>query len=146
MSQQGCWRDILAVEELLLSGAGPACWLWDYLRRSGAAGYMLPLSGGADSSATATIVGNMCQMVVRAVQHGDKAVEAEARRWAQEMPGALAVAVDCLLLPDGGDHRQAASCGAQVYVRAQFAGILSSSGVQLGCEDDVVKAEACMSA
>eukprot|EP00891_Asterochloris_glomerata_P006489 jgi/Astpho2/6489/e_gw1.00096.52.1_t len=59
---------------------GPACWLWDYLRRSGAAGYMLPLSGGADSSATATIVGNMCQLVVRAVQQGDKAVEAEARR------------------------------------------------------------------
>ena len=24
---------------------GPACWLWDYLRRSGAAGYFLPLSG-----------------------------------------------------------------------------------------------------
>lgn len=29
---------------------GPACWLWDYLRRSGASGYFLPLSGGADSS------------------------------------------------------------------------------------------------
>jgi NAD+ synthase (glutamine-hydrolysing) len=24
---------------------GPACWLWDYLRRSGAAGFFLPLSG-----------------------------------------------------------------------------------------------------
>ena len=24
---------------------GPACWLWDYLRRSGAAGFLLPLSG-----------------------------------------------------------------------------------------------------
>lgn len=24
---------------------GPACWLWDYLRRSGASGYFLPLSG-----------------------------------------------------------------------------------------------------
>ncbi len=23
----------------------PACWLWDYLRRSGAAGFLLPLSG-----------------------------------------------------------------------------------------------------
>ena len=82
-------RDALAVEELLLFAVGPACWLWDYLRRSGAAGYMLPLSGGADSSATATIVGNMCQMVVRAVQQGDKAVEAEARRWAPGMPCAL---------------------------------------------------------
>ena len=82
-------HDMLAFEELLLSAVGPACWLWDYLRRSGAAGYMLPLSGGADSSATATIVGNMCQMVVRAVQQGDKAVEAEARRWAREMPNAV---------------------------------------------------------
>jgi hypothetical protein len=25
---------------------GPACWLWDYLRRSGQGGYFLPLSGG----------------------------------------------------------------------------------------------------
>lgn len=25
---------------------GPACWLWDYLRRSGQAGFFLPLSGG----------------------------------------------------------------------------------------------------
>ena len=31
-------------EEIAL---GPACWLWDYLRRSGAAGFFLPLSGGA---------------------------------------------------------------------------------------------------
>lgn len=25
---------------------GPACWLWDYLRRSGMSGFFLPLSGG----------------------------------------------------------------------------------------------------
>lgn len=25
---------------------GPACWLWDYLRRSSQAGFFLPLSGG----------------------------------------------------------------------------------------------------
>ena len=30
-------------EEIAL---GPACWLWDYIRRSGASGYFLPLSGG----------------------------------------------------------------------------------------------------
>jgi len=30
-------------EEIAL---GPAVWLWDYLRRSGASGYFLPLSGG----------------------------------------------------------------------------------------------------
>lgn len=45
-------------EEIAL---GPACWLWDYLRRSGASGFLLPLSGGADSSSTAAIVGSMCQ-------------------------------------------------------------------------------------
>jgi len=42
---------------------GPACWLWDYMRRSGATGFFLPLSGGADSAATAAIVGCMCEMV-----------------------------------------------------------------------------------
>ena len=65
--------------------AGPACWLWDYLRRSGASGYMLPLSGGADSSATAAIVGCMTQLVTKAVDAGDKLVEADARRCASDM-------------------------------------------------------------
>ena len=46
---------------------GPACWLWDYLRRSEAAGYFIPLSGGSDSGAVATIVGSMCQLVAKAV-------------------------------------------------------------------------------
>ena len=45
---------------------GPACWLWDYLRRSGASGFLLPLSGGADSSSVATIVGIMCRLAVEA--------------------------------------------------------------------------------
>lgn len=34
----------------------PPCWLWDYLRRSGASGYFLALSGGADSSCVAVMV------------------------------------------------------------------------------------------
>ena len=42
---------------------GPACWMWDYLRRSGATGFLLPLSGGADSSSVATIVSAMCHLV-----------------------------------------------------------------------------------
>jgi len=46
---------------------GPACWMWDYLRRSGGGGFFLPLSGGADSSSTAALVGSMCQLVVRAI-------------------------------------------------------------------------------
>ena len=45
---------------------GPACWLWDYLRRSGSAGFFLPLSGGADSSSVVAIVGVMCGLAVDA--------------------------------------------------------------------------------
>jgi len=44
---------------------GPACWLWDYLRRCKAAGFFLPLSGGIDSCATAIIVYSMCTLVVQ---------------------------------------------------------------------------------
>ena len=61
---------------------GPACWLWDYLRRSGAGGFLLPLSGGADSSSVAAIVGCMCQMVCEAIAAGDAAALADAVRWA----------------------------------------------------------------
>jgi NAD+ synthase (glutamine-hydrolysing) len=46
---------------------GPACWLWDYLRRSGMSGFFLPLSGGADSSSVSSIVGCMCQMLYGAL-------------------------------------------------------------------------------
>ena len=42
---------------------GPACWLWDYLRRSRTQGFLLPLSGGIDSCATAMIVHSMCRIV-----------------------------------------------------------------------------------
>ena len=52
-------------------GFGPACWLWDYLRRSGMNGFFLPLSGGADSGATAAIVCIMCQMLMAAIQQQD---------------------------------------------------------------------------
>lgn len=47
---------------------GPACWLWDYLRRSRGAGFLLPLSGGADSSSVAAIVGVMCGLAMDAVE------------------------------------------------------------------------------
>lgn len=60
---------------------GPACWLWDYLRRSGAAGFFLPLSGGADSSSVATIVGAMCAMVTKVMQSNpDGHVAQDCRR------------------------------------------------------------------
>jgi len=61
-------------------GLGPACWLWDYLRRSNQGGYFLPLSGGADSSSTAAIVGIMCKLVFEQVQSGNPTVIADARR------------------------------------------------------------------
>lgn len=42
-----------------------ACWLFDYIERSGAKGFILPLSGGADSAATACIVFRMCELIMR---------------------------------------------------------------------------------
>lgn len=47
---------------------GPACFLWDYLRRSQAKGFFLPLSGGADSASTLALIGWMCKMVYQALQ------------------------------------------------------------------------------
>ena len=59
---------------------GPACWLWDYLRRSGMSGFFIPLSGGADSASVAAQVGVMCQMVAAEAQAGNSQVIADARR------------------------------------------------------------------
>lgn len=55
-------------EEIAL---GPACFLWDYLRRSRQAGYFIPLSGGIDSCATSCIVFSMCKLVCADIQKGD---------------------------------------------------------------------------
>lgn len=63
---------------------GPACWLWDYVRRSGTHGFFLPLSGGADSGAVATQVGIMCQLVVTAVQANNAQVLADVQRIVQD--------------------------------------------------------------
>jgi NAD+ synthase (glutamine-hydrolysing) len=59
---------------------GPACWLWDYLRRSGMGGFFVPLSGGADSCSVVAQVGIMCQMVVAEARQGNEQVIADARR------------------------------------------------------------------
>lgn len=65
-------------EEIAL---GPACWLWDYLRRcGGAAGFFIPLSGGIDSCATASIVFSMCRLVVQAIYDGNEQVIKDTRR------------------------------------------------------------------
>ncbi|KAI9889188.1 MAG: glutamine-dependent NAD(+) synthetase [Vezdaea aestivalis] len=64
-------------EEIAL---GPACWLWDYLRRSGALGFFVPLSGGIDSCATSVIVFSMCRLVFQALKHENKVVIEDLKR------------------------------------------------------------------
>jgi NAD+ synthase (glutamine-hydrolysing) len=63
---------------------GPACWLWDYLRRSSINGFFLPLSGGLDSASTATITYSMCRLVVDEAKGGNKQVIKDLRRIAGE--------------------------------------------------------------
>ncbi|CCD23855.1 glutamine-dependent NAD(+) synthetase NDAI_0C01950 [Naumovozyma dairenensis CBS 421] len=73
-------RDIfyhIPEEEIAL---GPACWLWDYLRRCNGTGYFLPLSGGIDSCATAMIVHSMCRLVVKEVSEGNQQVIYDVRK------------------------------------------------------------------
>jgi NAD+ synthase (glutamine-hydrolysing) len=64
-------------EEIAL---GPACWLWDYLRRSKASGFFVPLSGGLDSCSVATIVYSMCRLVAEKAEQNDRQVLMDARR------------------------------------------------------------------
>ena len=59
---------------------GPALWLWDQLRRTGARGYFLPLSGGADSSSTAAIVASMAIFAQKSIDAGNKETLATVRR------------------------------------------------------------------
>uniref|UniRef100_A0A914BZR9 Glutamine-dependent NAD(+) synthetase n=1 Tax=Acrobeloides nanus TaxID=290746 RepID=A0A914BZR9_9BILA len=47
---------------------GPPAWLWNYLRRSKASGFFLPLSGGQDSTAVALMVRLMCEKVTQAIR------------------------------------------------------------------------------
>ena len=60
-----------------------ACYLWDYLRRSGAAGYLLPLSGGIDSCATAVLVFSMCRLVIKEMKAGNESVTEDVKRLAK---------------------------------------------------------------
>ena len=59
---------------------GPACWLWDYLRRSKLAGFLVPLSGGIDSCATAVIVYSMCRIVLQAIKCDNEQVISDVKR------------------------------------------------------------------
>ncbi|CAH0560685.1 unnamed protein product [Brassicogethes aeneus] len=71
------WVSLKPEEEIAL---GPACWLWDYLRRSGQGGFFLPLSGGIDSSSTALIVYSMCRLIIELIQKGDSKVLSDLRK------------------------------------------------------------------
>lgn len=64
-------------EEISLA---PACWLWDYLRRSCQGGFFLPLSGGVDSSSSACLVYSMCNLIVESVSKGDAQVLSDIRK------------------------------------------------------------------
>lgn len=71
------WSFHTPEEEISL---GPACWLWDYLRRSGQAGFLLPLSGGVDSSSSACIVYSMCVQICHAIRQGNSQVLEDVQR------------------------------------------------------------------
>lgn len=76
-----------SVEEEIALCTG--CYLWDYLRRSNAAGYLVPLSGGIDSCATAAIVYSMCRIVVEAIEEGNEQVIEDVKRiakYSDELP------------------------------------------------------------
>lgn len=62
----------------------PALWLWDYLRRSGARGFFLPLSGGADSAAVAAIVSSMARILMKDIEASNLNTLKDLRRVTNE--------------------------------------------------------------
>ena len=64
----------------------PAIWLWDYLRRSWASWFFLPLSGWSDSATTASIVWSMAHMVLDEINNWNEQVLKDVRRivWEEE--------------------------------------------------------------
>lgn len=76
-TEYGPMKQLTPEEEILL---GPACWLWDYLRRSGQGGYFLALSGGIDSSSVACIIFSMCHLIVNACSSGNESVLQNVRK------------------------------------------------------------------
>ncbi|QDS67499.1 hypothetical protein FKW77_001435 [Venturia effusa] len=73
-------------EQMALSGG---VYLYDYLTRSGMSGYLVPLSGGIDSCATAVMVYSMCRLMIEACEKGNETVIAHVKRiatYSKEMP------------------------------------------------------------
>lgn len=65
------------MEEIALA---PALWMWDYLRRSSARGFFLPVTPGVESSSVAAIVRSMAELVFESIEAGNKTVLADLRR------------------------------------------------------------------
>jgi NAD+ synthase (glutamine-hydrolysing) len=60
--------------------AHPKLTMAQFLTRSGQAGYLVPLSGGIDSCATAVMVFSMCRLVIDAYKAGNEQVIADVKR------------------------------------------------------------------
>lgn len=71
------WKYHDAMEEIAM---GPACWLWDYLRRSKQGGFFLPLSGGIDSCSTACIVYSMCRLICAELEKKNDKILGDVRQ------------------------------------------------------------------
>ncbi len=64
-------------EELALASGN---WMWDFARRSGAGGFFIPLSGGADSSTCATLLGLLGERLCEECKKGNKTVAQDLER------------------------------------------------------------------
>ncbi|RDI87274.1 hypothetical protein Vi05172_g2917 [Venturia inaequalis] len=73
-------------EEMAFSGG---LYLYDYLTKSGLSGFLVPLSGGIDSCATAVMVYSMCRLMIEACEKGNETVIAHVKRiatYSDELP------------------------------------------------------------
>lgn len=66
-----------AMEEIFMA---EAAYLWQYLTRTGAGGFFLPLSGGLDSATVCLFVFGMATAVLRSINEGDDNALADLRR------------------------------------------------------------------
>ena len=67
-------------EPVVEIASGPPLWMWDYLRRSGARGFFLPLSGGADSASVAALVASMAIFVKESIDKGNLETLSQLRK------------------------------------------------------------------
>lgn len=72
--------DIQVLDPMAEIWKSTGVWLWQYLTITNSAGFLLPLSGGADSCTTALMVFGMAILVVQSIEEGDERVLADARR------------------------------------------------------------------